>query len=81
MFDQIQQLGDWLVFDILKLKEGNHLAESLYFFIYDSIKILVLVFIIIFFMGLVNSYFPVEKVQNYLSRKKLYGSEYLMSSL
>jgi uncharacterized membrane protein YraQ (UPF0718 family) len=81
MFDWIQQLADWLVFDILKLKEGNHLAESLNFFIYDSIKILVLVFIIIFFMGIVNSYFPVEKVRNYLSRKKLYGFEYLMSSL
>ena len=81
MFDWIQQLADWLVFDILNLKEGNHLAESLHFFIYDSIKILVLVFIIIFFMGIVNSYFPVEKVRNYLSRKKLYGFEYLMSSL
>ena len=32
-------------------------------------------------MGIVNSYFPVEKVRNYLSRKKLYGFEYLMASL
>jgi len=32
MFDWIQQLADWLVFDILKLKEGNHLSESLHFF-------------------------------------------------
>jgi len=81
MFDWIQQLADWLVFDILNLKEGNHIAESLHFFIFDSIKILLLVCIIIFFMGIVNSYFPVEKVRNYLSRKKLYGFEYLMSSL
>ncbi|NOR27716.1 MAG: permease [Lutibacter sp.] len=81
MFDWIQQIADWLVFDIFNLKEGNHLAEALNFFIYDSVKILLLVFIIIFFMGIVNSYFPVEKVRNYLSRKKLYGFEYLMSSL
>ncbi|WP_372792780.1 permease [Lutibacter sp.] len=81
MFDWIQQIADWLVFDIFKLKEGNHLAEALNFFIYDSVKILLLVFIIIFFMGIVNSYFPVEKVRNYLSRKKLYGFEYLISSL
>lgn len=81
MFDWIQQLADWLVFGILNLKEGNHLAEALNFFIYDSVKILLLVFVIIFFMGIVNSYFPVEKVRNYLSRKKLYGFEYLMSSL
>jgi len=81
MFDWIQQIADWLVFDIFKLKEGNHLTEALNFFIYDSVKILLLVFVIIFFMGIVNSYFPVEKVRNYLSRKKLYGFEYLMSSL
>jgi len=81
MFDWIQQFADWLVFDILHLKEGNHLTEALNFFIYDSIKILLLVFVIIFLMGIVNSYFPVEKVKNYLSRKKLYGFEYLMASL
>ena len=81
MFDWIQQIADWLVFDILNLKQENHLAEALNFFIYDSVKILLLVFVIIFFMGIVNSYFPVEKVRNYLSRKKLYGFEYLISSL
>tara|TARA_R110001583_G_scaffold9319_8_gene44398 strand:- start:1352 stop:2182 length:831 start_codon:yes stop_codon:yes gene_type:complete len=32
-------------------------------------------------MGIVNSYFPIDKVKNYLSRNKLYGSEYLMASL
>jgi uncharacterized membrane protein YraQ (UPF0718 family) len=32
-------------------------------------------------MGMVNSYFPIDKVKNYLSRNKLYGLEYLMASL
>jgi uncharacterized membrane protein YraQ (UPF0718 family) len=81
MFDWIQQFADWLVFSVFKLEEGKHLTEALNFFIYDSIKILLLVFVIIFLMGIVNSYFPVEKVRNYLSRKKLYGFEYLMASL
>jgi len=81
MFKWIEHLADWLVFDLFKLEEGNRLAEALHFFIYDSIKILLLVFVIIFFMGIVNSYFPVEKVRNYLSRKKLYGFEYLMASI
>lgn len=81
MFDWIQQLADWLVYDFFKLEAGKHLSEALNFFIYDSIKILLLVFVIIFLMGIVNSYFPVEKVKNFLSRKKLYGFEYLMASL
>jgi len=31
-------------------------------------------------MGIVNSYFPVEKIRNYLSRNKLFGLEYLFAS-
>ncbi|SNR55531.1 permease [Lutibacter flavus] len=81
MFDWIEHLADWLVFDVFNLEKGKHLTEALHFFIFDSVKILLLVFIVIFFMGIVNSYFPVEKVRNYLSRKKLYGFEYLMASL
>ena len=81
MFDWIQKIADYFVYNTLQLKQGNHLAEALNFFIYDSIKILLLIIIIIFLMGIVNSYFPVEKVKNYLSRKKLYGLEYLMASL
>jgi uncharacterized protein len=81
MFDWIQHFADWVTFDILHLVKGQHLAEALNFFIYDSIKILLLLFVIIFLMGIVNSYFPIDKVRNYLSRNKLYGLEYLMASL
>lgn len=81
MFDWLQHIADWLVYDVLNLSTEQHLANALNFFIYDTVKILILLFVIIFFMGIVNSYFPVDKVKNYLSRHKLYGLEYLMASL
>lgn len=81
MFDWIQHIADWLVYDLLSLDRERHLAEALNFFIYDTTKILILLFVVIFFMGMVNSYFPIDKVKNYLSRNKLYGFEYLMASL
>lgn len=81
MFNWIEQLADWIVFEILDLQKENHFSEALHFFIYDFIKIVLLVLVIIFLMGIVNSYFPVEKVRNYLSRKKLYGFEYFMASI
>lgn len=81
MFDWIQNIADWLVFDVLNLEKGQHLAKALNFFIYDTTKILILLFVVIFFMGIVNSYFPIDKVKNYLSRHKLYGLEYLIASL
>lgn len=81
MFDWTQNLADWLVYTAFGISEKSHLGAALNFFIYDSIKILILLFVIIFLMGIVNSYFPVEKVRNFLSRNKLYGTEYLMASL
>ncbi len=81
MFDWIVRMADWIVYDVLHLQQGKHLTEALHFFIYDSVKILLLLFVIVFLMGIVNSYFPIDKVRNYLSRKKLYGLEYLMASL
>lgn len=81
MFDWLENIADWLVYDVLHLDQGQHLTEALHFFIYDTFKILILLFVVIFFMGIVNSYFPIDKVKNYLSRKKLYGLEYLMASL
>ncbi|NOR86912.1 MAG: permease [Bacteroidales bacterium] len=81
MFDWIQNIADYIVFDSLGMNEENRLADALNFFIYDTTKILILLFLIIFLMGIVNSYFPIDKVRNFLSRNKLYGLEYLMASL
>ncbi len=81
MFDWIQQIADWFVFVILGMNKESHLAEALNFFIYDTTKILLLLLFIIFLMGIVNSYFPIDRVRNFLSRKKLYGFEYLMASM
>ncbi len=81
MFDWVQNIADFIVYNTLELSRDSKLADALNFFIYDSIKILILITVIIFLMGIINSYFPVEKVRNFLSRNKLYGLEYLMASL
>ncbi len=81
MFHWIQDIANWFVYDLLHLTQGKHLSEALNFFVYDSLKILLLLVTIIFCMGIINSYFPIERVRNFLSRNKLYGLEYLMASL
>ena len=80
MFDWLQHLADWLIYTAFGISSQSHLGESLNFFVYDTIKILILLFLITFLMGIVNSYFPIDRVRNFLSRNKLYGGEYLMAS-
>jgi hypothetical protein len=81
MFDWVQKLADWLVYTVFSIGAETHLGKSLNFFIYDTVKILILLFVIVFLMGIVNTYFPIEKLKNYLNRKKLYGLEYFFASI
>lgn len=75
----IQTFADWLIYNVFGLNAQSHWGAALNFFVYDTIKILLLLFSITFIMGYVNSYFPVEKVKNYISNKKLYGLEYFLA--
>lgn len=74
MFDWLVNLSAIFVFDILGLVKGSHLGEALYFFIYDTIKIFILLITIIFLVTFLRSYFPVEKIRDYLVGKhKIFG--------
>jgi uncharacterized membrane protein YraQ (UPF0718 family) len=80
MFDWVENLAGWLVYSVFQVAQGSKLGDALNFFVYDTIKILILLFIITSVMGSVNSYFPVDKVRNFLSRNKLFGLEYFIAS-
>ncbi len=80
MFDWIQHFADWLIYTIAGLPQHSKLGDALNFFVYDTLKILILLFLITSIMGVVNSYFPVDRIRNFLSRNKLYGLEYFLSS-
>ncbi len=80
MFDWLDSLVAWLVYDTLGLDATTHWGQALHFFLYDTVKILILLFLVTFIMGIVNAYFPIDRVRNFLSRNKLYGGEYLMAS-
>lgn len=77
----IQNFADWLVYDIFGLSSSTALGTAVNFFFYDSIKIIVLLFFISILMGIINAYFPIERLRNYLITHKMYGLQYLLASL
>lgn len=81
IFQPIQNLADLITYNLFNLIKNSSLANSVNFFIYDSIKIIILLFIVSSIMGIINFYFPVEKVKNYLSKNKLHGLEYVIASI
>ena len=77
----IQQFADWLVYNIFGIEAASHLGAAVNFFIYDTIKILILLFLISAIMGVINAYFPIDKLRNYLTTHKMYGIQYLLASI
>ena len=74
MFDWLVNLSAIFVFDTLGLEKGSHLGDALHFFIYDTIKIFILLITIIYLVTFLRGYFPVERIRDYLVGKhKLIG--------
>ncbi|MCX6074967.1 MAG: permease [Campylobacterales bacterium] len=64
-----QESVNTIVYQWFGLSRGDKLADALNFFIYDTVKILLLLTTIIFAITLLRSYFSTEKVRVYLSKK------------
>ncbi|WP_372754993.1 permease [Labilibaculum sp.] len=80
LYHYLPGLIDTFTFDLLKLNPESHLGTAINFFFYDTIKILILLFLISSLMGVINAYFPVDRLRIYLTTKKMYGLEYFFAS-
>ena len=69
MFEWWDNLSAILVFDILGLVKGTKLGDAVHFFIFDTIKIFILLIVIVYLITFLRSYFPLEKIRVYLSGK------------
>ena len=68
----LKKFAAYVVFNLLNLEPGTHLGEAINFFIYDTMKVFILLIVIIFFVAIIRSYFPPERTRRILSRKRQY---------
>lgn len=81
IFYPIKLLADWITYSVFHLAEKTVFAEALNFFIYDTIKILILLSVIIFIVSIIRSFLPPEKIRKILSRKHKFLGNILASLL
>ncbi len=81
MFYPIQLLADWLTYIVFRIVPKTLLGDALNFFIFDTIKIFILLSVIIFAVSIIRSYLPPEKIRSILSRKNKYVGNVLASLL
>ncbi|MBN1914660.1 MAG: permease [Parachlamydiales bacterium] len=72
IFYLLEVFAKWLTYQVFSIRQSSYLGNSVEFFIYDILKIFILLFILIFFIALFRSYISKESIQKVLSHKKQY---------
>jgi uncharacterized membrane protein YraQ (UPF0718 family) len=81
LYHYLQPITDWFIDIVLGLEKGNHLTEALRFFIFEMPKVLMLLALIIFFVGIIRSYFSPERTRKILEGKSTFTGNVLASML
>jgi len=81
IFFPIELFANWVTHNIFGLAEHTRLSEVVNFFIFDTIKIFILLAVIIFAVSIIRSFLPPEKIKNILSSEKKYFGNILASLL
>jgi uncharacterized protein len=66
----LKDFAHFVVYSLFKMQSGTRLADAVEFFVYDTIKIFLLLSVIIFVVSIVRSYFPPERTKRILSHKR-----------
>ncbi len=81
LYVNLQNISDFLIDSVFSLQKGTHLAETLRFFIFEVPKVLLLLVLIIFGVGIIRSYFSPEKTRKVLAGKSTFMGNILASLL
>ncbi|NOR76066.1 MAG: permease [Draconibacterium sp.] len=74
-------IADFMVYDLIQLEPGKHLTESIWFFIYEVPKVMLLLVLIVFAVGVIRSWFSPEKTRKALEGKSLFAGNVMASGL
>jgi uncharacterized protein len=81
IFKPIQLIADLLTYRLFHILPHSYLGDTINFFIYDTIKIGLLLIVINYFMAFTRYYFPMEKVRDILTKRRWFGLDYLFAAL
>lgn len=81
IFQPIQLFSDFISYNLLNLTKGSYLGNTANFFVYDTIKIGLLLLFINYVMAMTRYYFPIERARDILTKKRWFGLNYLMAAL
>lgn len=81
IYHNLLPFTDWLVFNVFGMTKGKHLAETLWFLIFEFPKVMLLLTLIIFFVGIIRTFFTPERTRKALEGKKTFTGNVMAAML
>lgn len=81
IYHNLQPGTDWLIESVFGMTKGEHLTEALRFFVFEFPKVMMLLTLIIFFVGIIRTYFTPERTRKALEGKKTFTGNVMASAL
>ncbi|MBW2592410.1 MAG: permease [Deltaproteobacteria bacterium] len=81
LYSRLLQASQFITYDLLSIAKGSHLGSALEFFFYDTPKVMMLLTLVIFSVGIVRSFFTPERTRDMLAGKSLLAGNILAALL
>ena len=81
LYTNLSEIADLIVFRFLGSEVGAHFTESIWFFIFEVPKVMLLLVLVVFVVGIVRSWFSAEKTRKALEGKSLFAGNAMASGL
>ena len=77
----LEPFTNWFIFSFCSMTKGEHLGETLWFFIFEFPKVLLLLTLIIFFVGIIRTFFTPERTRKALEGKRTFTGNVMAAML
>jgi uncharacterized membrane protein YraQ (UPF0718 family) len=81
VYANLERFADWLVYGALGMPAGNRLASAIAFFVFEAPKVLMLLLVVVFGVGIVRSFFTPERTRRMLAGRREAAGNVLASLL
>jgi uncharacterized protein len=81
VYFKLKPLTDYVIDNLQVMQQGKHLTDALRFFIFEVPKVMMLLLLIIFFVGIIRTFFTPERTRKTLEGKSLFAGNIMASML
>lgn len=70
IYISLDPVAKWLTYSLLQLERGRHLSSAVEFFIFETPKVLMLLTLVVFGVGVIRSFFTSQRTRRILSGRR-----------